>query len=119
MTEPIAASAESRVRAVWEWVIVRKRDYRDDWEGFGSLVWQRSPHIEATEDACWLALWEFTEARQEQARQIEEEIASLNFHIGEMIGRNGPLSYPRSWDRILAARQEALATAIRGMKELK
>ena len=112
----IAASAESRVRAAWKRVFFYPRVLRRQLTGSWALVECGGKEFyRETPEAAWQAALEYTEARQEQARQIEEEITVLRV----VIAQPGFFRQEPVLQRILAARQEALATATRGMKERK
>lgn len=66
-----------------------------------------------TESAAWQAAFAFTKAREEEIRQVEEEIMELQddiscYHTGE--------HFYAIYGRILAREQSALAELQRGMK---
>jgi hypothetical protein len=80
----------------------------------------------AKHSEAWSAARAFTEAREEEIRQVEEEIALLNLEFWEMHGeirlatmveQYTPLVRELCrWARILAREQAALAELKRGMK---
>jgi hypothetical protein len=74
MMETVKQSEEEFVRGVWEWVIVRKRDDRLEWEWFGSLTFQAGPLLRDTEAEAWSAAAAYTRERLEQVRQVTREI---------------------------------------------
>ena len=111
----ISASAEERVRAVFAYVAFYPLMGGGGYVRIGPDLKQfRSDNLED----LWSTVLDFANERQELARQIEEEIARLE----TTISRCDRLDLEPDkiiWQRILAARQEALATATRSMKERK
>ena len=120
MNEPIAASAESRVRAVFAYVAFYPLMGGGGYVRIGPDLKQfRSDNLEA----LWSTVLDFANERQEQARQIEEEIACLEGLLRGLtdatpVGANNP-PILAAFRRIIIAEQERLATATRGMKERK
>ena len=78
--------------------------YSDDW-----LI--ASGH--ETEDASWSAAAEFTCSREEEIRQVGEEIELMTNYWPRP--QDGDLTFP-PWDRICNREQSALAELKRGMK---
>jgi hypothetical protein len=85
-----------------------------------------SPYWRQHAFSDWQAARAFTEAREEEIRQVEEEIALLNLEFWEMHGeirlatmveQYTPLVRELCrWARILAREQAALTELKRGMK---
>ena len=112
---------ESRGHSPWSYGIVyRKAPYGD------SAEWLLSGALELPKAEAWQAARAFTEAREEEIRQVEQEIAILNLEFWEMHGeirlatmveQYTPLVRELCrWARILAREQAALAELKRGMK---
>lgn len=103
---------EQFVRARWKWIVVRKRDDREDWEWFGSLKWQMTATLADTEAEAWSAARAFTEARLESIRLVEEEVAWVTERLACPMSKDCETA-----KRILAREQKVLEELQRGMKK--
>ena len=106
---------EEYVRARWERVIVCDGSYRHYAKGTILLNWANHQFYEFND---WSAARAFTEEREREIAEVEEEIAWLN-----QMKRNLPPGRPTKEERqailqrILAVEQARLAELRRGMKE--
>lgn len=108
-------SDEQFVRSRWGWVQVRTAE---PYEGIPQGKWSvRIPLLPfsqigfPSEVEAWSAAAAFTREREEQIRQVEEEIALVGG-----IGHMAPCECCGVRDRILAREQAALAELKKGMK---
>lgn len=93
-------TAEEEVRGAWEWIVVRKRDDRSEWEWFGSLCWQRTAHLADNETQAWQAALDFTHKRKQEIAEIEEEMEYVQ-SFAWLPRRNGKREEHPVWQRIL------------------
>lgn len=99
---------EKFVRKHWEWVVVRKRDDRPEWEWFGSLLWKMNSHIANSEEECWTAVAEYTRGWLEKIQQVEEEIA--------WVGSLHNITHIDAATRVFRRLESVLANLKKGMK---
>lgn len=107
---------EQYVRSVWGLVHQCDGSYRHYSRG---TVLVQTTHGQWIDFPTWSHAADFTRQRLEEVRQLQEEIASVNYHIGFMIVTSGPMSYPASWDRIVVRLNKELQMLTRGMMEDK
>ena len=107
MHELTTAEKEAYVRRVWENVIVCDGSYRSYARGTVLFNWANHKFYEF---ADWDAAYAFTLAREEEVRQVEEEVALLKGwrYVQEGISPQAT--------RILAREQAALDELKRGMR---
>ena len=106
---------EEYVRARWERVIVCDGSYRHYAKGTILLNWSNHQFYEFKDFSAARA---FTENREREIAEVEEEIAELESHI--LCYGNGSVEDERMicvYQRILAVEQARLAELRRGMKE--
>lgn len=106
---------EEYVRQKWEHDAIRSRCYvnnRPFWLYIGE-DFCTGPH--ANEQKAWLAAYNFTIAREEEIRQVEEEIQTIYWLMEHC---SNPTANGRIF-RILARETAALTELKRGMKEAK
>jgi hypothetical protein len=81
----------------------------------GVIWWQALPQFDS-----WSAAAEFTRARLEQIRQVEEEIALVTHEYKRAtvcgVSMGGATGKALAWQRVIEREQAALAELKRGMK---
>ena len=116
------AGAENKLKAIWEWYVCWEPETQDE-EGFEcSTGWvvavcdktAGSPHefTGDTKEAAVQAALEFTQARQEQARQIEDVLEEVEYLKSTGIAAGAP----EPWELISKLLERELATATRGFR---
>ncbi len=102
------------VESHWMWIVVRKcrRDDRNVWEWFGSIGIGGVHPDRTGESDAWFAAADFTRHWQKRIEDVTVEILWLKAieHL-----QNVPRH--ETWQRVLTAREEALATLKKGWKE--
>jgi len=103
------AEMEQYIRSKWELVSRCDGSYRH--YEMGTVLIQ-DVHNHWFDFDSWQAAYDFTLAREEEIRQVEEEIKFLH----ELKSFGSWVENHTGWQRILAREQAALADLKRGMK---
>jgi hypothetical protein len=108
---------EEFVRQHWEGARCRKEERFHPWNGFEIVVSDRycALAVRGSEAEAWSAAAEFTRKRQEQIRQVEEEIRFVESFSCVATNMADEAARLRTRDRLKAA----LADLKRGMKDAK
>lgn len=109
------------VEAAWEWIVVRKRDDRPEWEWLGSLIWKMTPTLEDSYTSAWHAAFLFTKEHEGELKRRRYAISLLKLIYAQ--GGQGEWK-PVDWkqdqealEQVIAREQAALADLLRGRRE--
>ena len=106
---------EEYVRARWEWIIIRQRDDRFEWEWFGSLMWKMSSTLADDETAAIHAAYLFTKERERQIAEARKAVELLQGILRDPLAQHYE-DDAEIYRGIAVREQSRLADLKRGMK---